>query len=155
MGGNGVSVATLLANHRRIALDSNVLIYLLEADPVRREVCAQLVDAVGAGLVEGVLASVGLAEVLVGPARSRDAVTFEMTAGLIRDLGFQVAPLEAATAEDAAWLRGQAGAGLADAACLASVRAAGATAFVTNDRGIKPRSTVDVVYLDDLEPAPA
>ncbi len=40
---------------------------------------------------------------------------------------------------------------LADAMHLASARAAGATAFVTNDRRIRGSSKLEVIYLDDLE----
>lgn len=66
-------------------------------------------------------------------------------------LGLDLVPLSAAIAEDAAWLRGRAGMAVADAVHLATARAAGATAFVTNDRRIRSRPGVDVLYLDDLE----
>jgi predicted nucleic acid-binding protein len=101
--------------------------------------------------VEGVLATVGLTEVLVGPARWGDAASFEMAAETVRNLGFLFQPLDPGTAEDAAWLRGTTGADLPDAMHLASARAAGATAFVTNDRRIRSRPGLEVVYLDDLE----
>ena len=41
---------------------------------------------------------------------------------------------------------------LADAIHLASARAAGATAFVTNDRRIRGSAKLEVIYLDDLKP---
>ena len=59
------SIAHVIRTNRRIALDSNVLIYLLEGNGPRAESAAQLVDAIGRGEIEGVFASVGLAEVLV------------------------------------------------------------------------------------------
>ncbi len=150
MSDGRASIREVLANHSRIAVDSNVLIYLLEGDPERRDRVARIVDAVATGEVEGVLSSVGLAEVLVGPARDGDGAAFEMTAATLRDLGFLVPFLDADTAEDAAWIRGMTGAGLADAAHLAIARAAGATAFITNDRGIASRAGLEVVWLDDL-----
>jgi len=52
--------------------------------------------------------------------------------------------------QDAAWISGRTGAGLPDAVHLACARAAGATAFLTNDRRIRSRPTLEVVYLDDL-----
>ena len=58
-------------------------------------------------------------------------------------------------AEDAAWIRGHSRLGLADAIHVAAARATGATAFITNDRRIKPRPNLDVFYLDDLELDPA
>jgi predicted nucleic acid-binding protein len=40
---------------------------------------------------------------------------------------------------------------LADAIHMASARAAGATAFVTNDRRVRGSAKLEVVYLDELE----
>jgi predicted nucleic acid-binding protein len=145
------SIRQVLDRHRRLALDSNILIYLLEGDDARAEPVARIVDAIGDGRVEGVLATVGLSEVLVGPARRGDAAEFEMTAATIRTLGFRLQALDAETAEDAAWIRGMSGADLPDAIHIASARAAGATALVTNDRRIRSRPGLEVLYLDDLE----
>jgi predicted nucleic acid-binding protein len=145
-----VSIRQILDGHRRLALDSNVLVYLLEGDETRAEPVARIVDAIGDGRVEGVLATVALGEVLVGPAQRGNAAAFEMTAATIRSLGFHVHPLDAETAEDAAWIRGTTGVGLADAIHLASARAAGATALITNDRRIRSSPKLAVVYLDDL-----
>lgn len=149
------TVEALLAIHRRIALDSNVLIYLMEATPGRADVAAALVDAIAVRRVDGVLASVGLAEALVGPARTGDSAAFEQVAALIRDIGLTIVPLDAAGAEHAAWIRGLTGCSLPDAVHLATARAAGATALVTNDRRIRSMAGLDVLYLDDLAaPAP-
>jgi predicted nucleic acid-binding protein len=140
----------VLARHRRIAIDSNLLIYLLGGDPGRADVSAVIVDLVGTGAMEGVLATIGLAEALVGPASRGDTVRFEESAATMRDLGFRIVSLDAAVAEDAARIRGQTGLSLPDAVHLASARAGGATAFVTNDRRIRSRPGLEVVYLDDL-----
>ena len=150
MSDGRVSIPTLLERHPRLALDSNVLIYLLERDEARAELVACLVDAIGTGQVEGVLGTFGLAEVLVGPARWGDAASFEMAASTVRNLGFLLQPLDPGTAEDAAWIRGTTGADLPDAMHLASARAAGATAFITNDRRIRAGPGLEVFYLDDL-----
>lgn len=68
----------------------------------------------------------------------------------MRDLGFRIVSMDASVAEDAAWIRGQTGLSLPEAVHLAAARAGGATAFVTNDRRIKSRPGLEVVYLDDL-----
>jgi predicted nucleic acid-binding protein len=144
------SIRDLVRLHRRVAIDSNVLIYLLDGDPGRAETAALLVDAVATGQFEGVLASVGLAEALVGPARAGDGAAFEQAAATIRDLGFRIAPMDAGAAEDTAWIRGRTGMSLPDAAHIACARAAGATAFVTNDLGIGTQPGLEVVHFDDL-----
>ena len=84
------SIEELLRLHRRIAIDSNVLIYLLEGSDRRAEIAARLVDAIGRGEVEGILASLGLAEILVPAAKADDAHAFEEAAATIRDLGFRI-----------------------------------------------------------------
>ena len=139
-----------LAGHRRIALDSNVLIYLLETSGPHAEAAARLVDAIEAGANEAVLSTVGLVEILAGPARAGDAAGFELTADALRDLLIRMVPLDRATAEDAAWIRGSLGIGLEDAVHLATARNSGATAFVTNDRRLRSIPRLEVVYLDDL-----
>ena len=139
-----------LARHRRIGLDSNILIYLLETSGPLADAAARIVDAIDAGTTEAVLSTVGLIEILAGPARAGDAAAFELTADALRDLLIGVVSLDRATAEDAAWIRGSLGIGLEDAVHLASSRNAGATAFVTNDRRLRSIPRLEVVYLDDL-----
>lgn len=139
-----------LARHRRIGLDSDILIYLLGTSGPLADAAARIVDAIDAGTTEAVLSTVGLTEILAGPARAGDAAAFELTADALRDLLIRVVSLDQATAEDAAWIRGSLGIGLEDAVHLASARNAGATAFVTNDRRLRSIPRLEVVYLDDL-----
>jgi len=144
------SIERLLNDHRRIALDSNVLIYLLDTDGPRFDAAARIIDEIEAGRVDRVLSTVGLVEILTGPARSGEAAVFEIVADQLRSLRLEIVPLDAGVAEDAAWVRGRGGLDLGDAIHLASARAAGATAFVTNDRHIRSTTALEVVYLDDL-----
>jgi predicted nucleic acid-binding protein len=144
------SIEELLRQHRRIAIDSNVLIYLLEGSDRRAEISARLVDAIGRGEVEGILASLGLAEILVPLATADDAHAFEEAAATIRDLGFRIVTLDAPTAEDAAWIRGRTGASMPDAVHLACARRAGGTVFVTNDRRMPQLPRLIIAVLEDL-----
>ncbi|OGO55635.1 MAG: hypothetical protein A2V85_12735 [Chloroflexi bacterium RBG_16_72_14] len=146
------SIRTLQASHAAIGLDANVLIYVIEANEEHGPRARAVIDAIDQGAIRASLATVGQVEVLTGPARAGDAAAFELTAAAIRDVGLELTPLSAAVAEDAAWIRGQGGVELADAIHLASARAAGATAFITNDRGIKSRPGLEVLYLDDMVP---
>lgn len=144
------SIERLLSGHRRVALDSNVLIYLVEGIARRGEIAGLLVKALLQQEIDTVLATIGLSEVLTGPARAGDVVGFESLADDLREMGLRLLPLDASIAEDAAWLRGRARLDLVDAIHLASARVAGATLFVTNDRGISSLPQLEVVYLDDL-----
>ena len=68
--------------------------------------------------------------------------------------GLKVVPFEVGLSPDAAVIRGVRRIGLSDAVHLATARAAGATAFVTNDRSLRGSTRLEVVYLDDLEVEP-
>lgn len=143
------SLETLLMEGIRVAIDSNVLIYLLEDDGPRAIVAGSIIDAVGAGRIVGIVASLGLTEVLAGFARHGDAARFETAAAELADLGLHVRALDAELAVDAAWLRAE-GIGLEDAIHIATARAEDADVFVTNDRRIMSRARFEVAYLDDL-----
>lgn len=143
----------ILLKTSRIALDSNVLIYLLEGVGPQADTAATIVDAVEGRRLEGVFASLGLIEVLVGAARSGDAARFEQTAAELRASGLRIVDLTATIAEDAAWIRGASGLPLEDAVHLATARSRSADAFVTNDRRIRSLPNLEVAYLDDLTPA--
>ena len=144
------SLERLLSGHRRVALDSNVLIYLADDFAGRGQVAGRVIAALLERGIETVLATVGLSEVLTGPARAGDIVGFESLADDLGEMGLRLVPLDASIAEDAAWLRGRSRFDLIDAIHVTSARAAGATVFLTNDRGIASLPQLEVVSLDDL-----
>jgi predicted nucleic acid-binding protein len=150
-----VTIDELCERHRRIAVDANVLIYLLEGDERWGRAARALMKAVENGRVAAVLSAVGLAEVLTGPARD-DLAHVERYNDEIRSIaGLKIVPFERGLSLDAAVIRGVRRIGLSDAVHLATARAAGATAFVTNDRSLRSSTKLAVVYLDDLEVEPA
>jgi len=150
-----VTIDELCERHRRIAVDANVLIYLLEGDEGWGRAARALMKAVENGRVAAVLSALGLAEVLTGPARD-DLAHVERYNDEIRSIaGLKVVPFEGGLSPDAAVIRGVRRIGLSDAVHMATARAAGATAFVTNDRSLRSSTKLAVVYLDDLEVEPA
>lgn len=150
----GLTVAQLCERHRKIGLDSNILIYVIERVNPWHELAADLVDAVESGMSGATISALGLAEILSGPARAGDLAAMERYDDEIREIpGLSVESIGPDLAADAAVIRGARGMSLADAIHLASARAAGATAFVTNDRRIRGSAKLEVVYLDDLVPS--
>ena len=143
--------ARLLAKHRRVALDSNVLIYLLEGSGALADTSAALLDAIAAGEADGVLATLGLAEICSGPARADDPQMVKRYADELTSLeNVVLVPLDEDVAVESAIIRGSTALSLADAIHLASARRAKATVFVTNDRRITPISRLEVAYLDEI-----
>ncbi len=157
MTGRRWSIATLVATHNRIALDANIVIYLVENAEPHVERAAAVIDAIAEHGLRATMATLGQVEILTGSARTGDQVVFERVAEEIRSMEMRFEPLTEAIAEDAAWVRGQGRLKLADAIHVASARASGATALITNDRRIGAPAGLEVFYLDDLtleEPLP-
>jgi predicted nucleic acid-binding protein len=149
-----LTVYRLLGEHQKIALDSNVLIYVIERVAPWHPVADALIAGLEAGTAVGTISSLALAEVLSGPARAGDLALVERYNGEIRAVpGLAVESLTPDIAGDAVVIQAVRGMPLADAVHLATARAAGATAFVTNDRRIRGSTKLAVVFLDDLDAA--
>lgn len=133
----------VLGRHATVALDSNVFIYLFEGTGPLADAAEALIDGIEAGTSRGVLASVGLTEVLRRPAALGDAALFERYADELQSIpGLRIVPLDAETAVDAAWGRGG-GRDLGDALHVSTARRAGAACFVTNDAAVWARAGVE------------
>lgn len=145
-----MTTAELFARHQVLALDSNVLIYLLEGNGPLADVAEALIDGIESGDAAGILASVGLTEVLTRPAALGDAALFERYADELRAVpNLRIVGLDAETAVDAAWGR-SGGRDLGDAVHVATARRAGATGFVTNDARVRGRTGVEIIRLADI-----
>jgi predicted nucleic acid-binding protein len=142
--------AEVFERHRIVALDSNVLIYLLEGNGPLADSAGALIDGIEDGLAKGVLASIALTEILSRPAALGDGPLFERYAEELRAIpNLRIVGLDDDAAIDAAWGR-SGGRDLGDAVHLATARRAGATCFVTNDARIRGRSGVEVVFLSAM-----
>ena len=147
-----MTISELCERHPRLALDSNVLIYVLERAEPRAGIGRALLDALEARRTQGVISTIGLAELTVGPVRHGAPADVERYVDELRSIdGLEWRPVTADIAVDAGILRGARGIGLPDAIHLASARASAATAFITNDRRLRGSAHLEVIYLDDLE----
>jgi len=146
-----MTVDELCARHRRIAFDANVFIYVFEGSGALSRVAASILDAISDGRVTGLVATIALSEVIVGPVRAGDETTAERYLDAIRSIEhLHVVPATVEIAADAGFVRGRKGLTLADAIHVATARVAGASALVTNDRRIRSMPLLDVVQLADL-----
>jgi predicted nucleic acid-binding protein len=151
-----LTVEELCRRHALIGLDTNVLVYLIDQVSPWDGLVEEIITAIEGGLCRATLSALSLGEILGSLARSEELALLERYAAEIRDIpGLTVQPLSADLAVDAAVIGGIRGLSLADAVHLACARAAGATAFVTNDRRIRGSRKLEVVYLDELEPSGA
>ncbi len=143
-------ITELARAHQRIGIDSNVVIYALEGSGPESDAARALFDLMATGACSGVLSILGLIEVLVGPARhTGDALVQRYADELVELEGVSITGIDREAAIEAAHVRAQ-GTGLADAIHLASARRFGASAFLTNDRRLKPLHGLEVIALPDL-----
>lgn len=147
-----MTVAELFARHQVVGLDSNLPIYLFDGVGPLADAAQAVVDGIERGEATGVLATVGLTEILTRPAALGDAALFERYAQALTSIpNLRILPLRQEIAIDAAWGR-SGGRDLGDAVHVATARAAGATAFITNDTRIRGRAGLEIVLLSTLEP---
>lgn len=145
-----MTIDDLFARHGAIALDSNVLIYTVDATMPQGIVAEAIVNGIEAGRADASIASVALTEVLAGPAAAGDTEAFDRLDGDLGSIqGLTVVPMDRRIAVEAARARGH-GHGLADAIHLATAKHSEATCFVTNDRRIRGIPGVEVILLSDL-----
>ena len=146
-----MTVDELCRLHRRIAFDTNLLIYLFEVGGPKAIAVQRLLDAAEGGSVSIIVASLALAEISVNPAAIDNDVLAERYADAIRSIPrLDLVPLTVEIAIDAGLLRGRRGHSLPDAIHLATAVRAGASVFVTNDRRLRALPRLDVVQLADL-----
>jgi predicted nucleic acid-binding protein len=146
-----VTIDELCGEHRRLALDANVFIYLFEIEGPLARTAAAVLDAVSTGRITGITSSLTLTEVIVGPVVTDDETLAERYVDAIRSIEhLHVVPATVEIAADAGFVRGRTGMTLADSIHVATARTAGASVLLTNDRRIRAVPHLDVVQLADL-----
>jgi len=133
-------------HYRKIAVDSNCFIYLIEGSPYERFLLSMF-RSIERGEVKAVTSALTIAELMVGPYRSGDRNVqnqYRMALCGFRNLEFRA--VDADVADLAAKLRVKCGLKTPDAIQLATAMASGADVFVTNDRDFR-RAGFPVLFL--------
>ncbi len=131
-----LDVSALLARlpRRKVYLDTNVFIYLLNGTPGWSTPCVQLLDACAQGQIQGLTGDVTLAELLVQPLRQNDVAAVAVIRELLTGLGaITLLSHDRTCFERAAALRAQHGLKMPDALQMATALQAGAACLVSND----------------------
>ena len=121
-----------------LAVDTAPIIYWLEGHPRLADRFAPVFEGAESGVVQVVISTVTLAEVLAGPLRiGNELLTAQYREALTRSVGWQVMPLDVEMAVEAARIRAAYRLRLPDAIQVATAIRAGAAALVTHDRALR------------------
>ena len=127
-----------LGEHPVLAVDTAPIIYWLEGHPRWADRFAPVFDAAETGAAQVVISTVTLAEVLAGPLRTGDELlASRYREALTRSIGWQVVPLDADLAVEAARIRAAYRLRLPDAIQVATAIRTGAAALVTHGRALR------------------
>lgn len=132
-----------LADGALLLVDTAPIIYLLENHRVLGPRFRPLFDAHADGRFRFAVSTISLAEVLTGPLQAGDDALARRYRAVLES--WQVIPLDADIAENAARLRISTRLRLPDAVQLASALAVNAAALVTHDRDFSRVSAIRVI----------
>lgn len=139
-------ITTQLRRHKRIALDTSVLIYHLQGYPHYSEQTSAFLDAIQGGNCQGV----SLFELLVMPLRKEQpGVADEYEILLTNFPSLTLAPLTRDVMLAAAALRAKYGLKTPDALIVATALEQQATLLVTNDRRWRRVPGIEIYCLSD------
>lgn len=127
---------------RRVALDTNAVIYYLGAVEPYFERMTELFSRAEAGELSLVLPVIVEAELVVGPLRSGDEAAVETIRTFLESFpNLSIVPIDRSAAQRASGLRARHGLGMADALLAAVAIEAGCDAIVGNDHRCAQRLT--------------
>lgn len=146
------ALASALAGHRLIALDTSVWIYHFEGSAEYGQAADSVLEAVAQGRTGAVASELVLLELLVAPLKkgSQD-VADEIELALLHFPYLQLAPVTRAVLVRAADIRARYGLRTPDAIMLATAVESGATLAVTNDSAWRKVDEIEVLLLRDLK----
>ncbi len=145
------SVAAFLSQHRRIGLDTSVLIYELEANPRYIPWVHPIFQWLEKPASYAVTSTITMLELLVHPYRRSDIDTVNRFYALLSTYpNLHWVDLTLPVADHAARLRAEYNLKAPDAVQAASVLESQATGFISNDPPFRRLQNLDVLILDDL-----
>jgi predicted nucleic acid-binding protein len=144
-------LSTALHGHRRVGLDTSVFIYHIEGATQFAEPAGTALDELARGAFEGVTSVLTLMEIAVKPLQlERPQVADEYEVLLATYPHLLVVDVDRAIARLAATLRARHRLRPADALQIAASLELEATAFLTNDKGLRRVSEIQVLLLEDF-----
>jgi predicted nucleic acid-binding protein len=135
----------------KIALDTNLFIYVFEQHPQFGEKAKAILEEIENGTISAVASSVSLTEILVKPIREGN-LTLEKQYKLLFSHfpNLSILPIDNVVAERAAYLRGKYNIKTPDALIVATALVANADLFITNDQRLEIVKEIQCISLNKL-----
>jgi len=138
-----------LKRNKKIGIDSNILIYFIEANPAYHTMTLKIFESIEEGRNTGVCASLSLLEILVQPYRNSNEELVNQFYALLTtfpnlvwvDLNLEIADLGAR-------LRSKYSLKTPDAILMATAIQSNATGFIGNDSQLKKVQELEVFAFD-------
>jgi len=148
----GTALASALAKHRLVALDTSIWIYHFEGSAAYGRAADSVLDAVAQGQVSAVASELVLLELLVAPLKTGSLDTAdEIELALLHFPNLRLAPVTRSVLVHAAGVRARHGLRTPDAIMLATAVESGATLAITNDDAWRKVKEVEILLLRDLK----
>ncbi len=147
-----IKLHTALAGVSRLGIDTDCIIYFVQANPSFDGLVSDVFRQIAAGQVTGHTSAVSLTETLVIPLRTGDLLLRQRFRDLLlRGRNMHTVPISAAIAERAAEVRALYNLKVPDAMQAATALETGCEAFLTNNGGDFRRVTeLNVLVLNEL-----
>ncbi|MFQ6063815.1 MAG: type II toxin-antitoxin system VapC family toxin [Methanosarcinales archaeon] len=143
------SLNALLLAHERIGVDTNIVIYYIEENPLYLPVIEQIFDAIDEKRNIGITSYVTLLEVLVKPMQYNRLDLVELYKEILTS-AFKMILLDENVAIKAAELRAKYKIRTPDSIQIAATIVANGSLFITNDTKLKRVTDIEVLVLKDI-----
>ena len=145
------SIEQLIRDVEKVALDTNIIIYLLEQNHKFFSAARDVFDLIESGSVRGITSALALTEVLTRPYKMGDYTLANEYKLLFRYFpNFCMLDVDAMVSERAAWLRARYGLKTPDAIFAATALVGEADVFISNDSDLYKVEELKVINLDKL-----
>lgn len=146
------NIKQLIRDTEKVALDTNIIIYLLEQNHKFFSAARDVFDLIESGSVRGITSALALTEVLTRPYKMGDYTLANEYKLLFRYFpNFCMLDVDAVVSERAAWLRARYGLKTPDAIFAATALVGEADVFISNDNDLYKVEELKVINLGNLD----
>lgn len=137
---------------KRVYLDTNIFVYIFESYETYKASLETIIDSIASTDIKAFTSELTLGEILVFPLKNNDQETVEKYIDIFNDSFFvSLMPTTQSTHIEAAHIRAFSGEKYPDAIHIATALLNNCEILITNDKGIKTRNDIEVLYLDDFQ----